>query len=246
MPSQRRKEKKMGMIEDIKKQVAQAVSEGTVCTPLPEDEYTDMAFPSLIKLMKFRTDRYALEGFGRLMVMHTTTKMGMELLTLSFMPSNGLNVPYLLIDAMSMKKKRCVFVEYYGCGNTDLVSGALEELYESQRVLPDYTEKPNWYVGERESYSLIKTGSEQQLTALAERSVKAYLSLIPLAHEDPQYKEQLRAFRQRMIDEGNPSSSTLHMLLGKYGADRFMKMEVMPLEGEELPAPEKRGARWLV
>ena len=124
----------MGMIEDIKKQVAQAVSEGTVCTPLPEDEYTDMAFPSLIKLMKFRTDRYALEGFGRLMVMHTTTKMGMELLTLSFMPSNGLNVPYLLIDAMSMKKKRCVFVEYYGCGNTDLVSGALEELYESLRA----------------------------------------------------------------------------------------------------------------
>jgi hypothetical protein len=91
----------MGMIEDIKKQVAQAVSEGTVCTPLPEDEYTDMAFPSLIKLMKFRTDRYSLEGFGRLMVMHTTTKMGMELLTLSFMPSNGLNVPYLLYEDFS-------------------------------------------------------------------------------------------------------------------------------------------------
>ena len=236
----------MGMIEDIKRQITQAVTESVGCTPLPEDEYTDMAFPSIVKIMKFRTDRYALEGFGKLMVMHTTTKMGMELLTLSFMPSNGLNVPYFLLDAMSMKKKRCVFVEYYGCGNENLECGALKELYESQRLLPDYTEKPNWYVAERESYSLIKTGSEQQLTGMAEKSVRAYLSLIPLAHEDPQYKEQLRAFRQRMIDDGNPSSSTLHMLLGRYGAERFMKKEVMPLDGEELPEPVKRGAKWIV
>lgn len=236
----------MAMIEELKKQVMEAVAEAAQCEPLPADEYTDMAFPSVIKLMKFRTDRYSLEGFGKLMVMHTTTKMGMELLTLSFMPSNGLNVPYFLLDAMSMKKKRCVFAEYYGCGQDGLVSDALEELYESQRLLPEYSEKPNWYVGERESYSLIKTGTEQQLISMAVKSVSAYLSLIPLAHEDPGYKEKLRAFRQRMIDEGNPSSSTLHMLLGNYGADRFMKKEVMPLDGEELPAPEKRGAKWIV
>lgn len=236
----------MAMIAEIKRQVMEAVGESVRCTPLPADEYTDMAFPSIIKLMKFRTDRYELEGFGKLMIMHTVTKMGMELITLSFMPSSGLTLPYFLLDAMSMKKKRCVFAEYYGCGNTGLESGALRELYESQRLLPDYSEKPNWYVEERENYSLIKTGTEQQLINMAVMSVKAYLSMIPLAHEDPEYKEQLRAFRQRMIDEGNPSSSTLHLLLGTYGAERFMKQEVMPLDGEQLPPAEKRGSKWLV
>ena len=235
------------MISELKTQIMEEIGEAVSCSSLPEDGWTDMSFPGIIKLMKFRVDRYSLEGFGKLMTMHTTTKMGMELLTMSFMPSNGLTVPYLLMDAMSMKNKRCVFVEYYGCGRDDLQSDALEELYETFRLLPDYTEKPNWYVGERESYSLIKSGTEKQLTDMAVRTVKAYLSLIPLAHEDEGYKKQLAAFRQRMITEGNPSSSTLHLLLGKIGAERFMKQAVMPIDGEELPEiKEKRGSKWLV
>ena len=123
----------------------------------------------------------------------------------------------------------------------------LEQLYETYRLLPDYSEKPNWYVGERESYSLIKTGTESQLTSMALDSVKAYLSMIPNATESEEYKEKLTAFRQRMIDEGNPSSSTLHLLLGKIGAERFMKAAVMPIDGEVLPEiKEKRGSKWLV
>ena len=235
------------MISEMKTQIMEKIRGAVKCSALPEDGWTDMSFPNLIKLMKFRVDRYSLEGFGRLMTMHTTTKMGMELLTMSFMPSGGLTVPYLLMDAMSMKKKRCVFVEYYGCGEEDLKSGALEQLYETFRLLPDYSEKPNWYVGERESYSLIKSGTEMQLTDMAVRSVEAYLSLIPQAHEDKEYRNKLAAFRQRMIDEGNPSSSTLHLLLGRTGAERFMKQAVMPIEGEVLPQDnEKRGSRWLV
>ena len=235
------------MISEMKSQIMEEISGAVECSALPEDGWTDMSFPSLIKLMKFRVDRYAIEGYGKLMTMHTTTKMGMELLTMSFMPSGGLTLPYFLMDAMSMKNKRCVFVEYYGCGQEDLQSDAMEELYETFRLLPEYSEKPNWYVGERESYSLIKTGTEKQLTDMAVRSVKAYLSMIPLAHEDEGYKEKLRAFRQRMIDEGNPSSSTLHLLLGKIGAERFMKQAVMPIDGEELPEiKEKRGSKWLV
>ena len=50
-----------------------------------------------------------------------------------------------------------------------------------------------------------------------------------------------------MIDEGNPSSSTLHLLLGKIGAERFMKQAVMPIDGEVLPEiREKRGSKWIV
>lgn len=235
------------MIGEMKTQIMEKIRSSVECAALPEDGWTEMSFPRLIKLMKFRVDRYSLKGFGQLMTMHTTTKMGMELLTMSFMPSGGLTVPYLLMDAMSMKNKRCVFVEYYGCGREDLQSGALEELYETFRLLPDYSEKPNWYVGERESYSLVKSGTEKQLTDMAVRSAEAYLSLIPQAHEDEEYKRQLADFRQRMIDEGNPSSSTLHLLLGRVGAERFMKQAVMPIEGEELPQiKEKRGSKWLV
>ncbi len=235
------------MIAELKTKMMETVGNAVGCSALPEDGWTNMSFPSLIKLMKFRVDRYSLEGFGKLMTMHTTTRMGMELLTMSFMPSSGLTVPYLLIDAMSMKNKSCVFVEYYGCGNDGLENNALEELYETYRLLPDYSEKPNWYVSERESYSLIKTGEESQLMSMATDSVKAYLSMIPGAHEDEGYKKQLAAFRQRMIDEGNPSSSTLHLLLGKIGAERFMKQAVMPIDGEVLPEiREKRGSKWIV
>lgn len=235
------------MISELKTKMMKAVEEAVSCTALPEDAWTDMSFPGIIKLMKFRVDRYDLEGFGKLMTMHTTTKMGMELLTMSFMPSSGLTVPYFLMDAMSMKNKKCVFVEYYGCGQEGLQNNALEEVYETYRTLPDYPEKPNWYVGERESYSLIKTGNEGQLTGMAVDSVTAYLSMIPGAHEDEGYKKKLAEFRQRMIDEGNPSSSTLHLLLGKIGAERFMKQAVMPIDGEELPQiKEKRGSKWIV
>lgn len=235
------------MIAELKTRMMETVEGAVKCEALPEDSWTEMSFPSLIKLMRFRVDRYSLEGFGKLMTMHTTTKMDMELLTMSFMPSSGLTVPYLLVDAMTMKEKRCVFVEYYGCGNTSLVNDPLEELYETYRLLPDYSEKPNWYVSERESYSLIKTGTESQLTSMAVDSVKAYLSMIPSAHEDEEYKKQLTAFRQRMIDEGNPSSSTLHLLLGKVGTERFMKQVVMPIDGEVLPEDrDKRGSKWIV
>ena len=46
---------------------------------------------------------------------------------------------------------------------------------------------------------------------------------------DPAYLEDLKAFRQRMITEGNPSSKTLEMLLKKDGAVRFMEEVVMPV-----------------
>lgn len=196
---------------------------------LPEDKYSHMKYLSFLPFMHFYVDQYELEGFGHVMSMHTTTKMGMELLTLSFMPNSGKNLPYLLMDSMTMKDKRCVFVEYYGCGNRDLNDAALKKVYEEYRSLPDYNEKPGWYISEREPYSLIKTGSEDLLEDVAESSVYAYISSIGSSVVDPGYTRQLEAFRKRMIEDGNPSSKTLEMLLKKDGAVRFMKEVVMPL-----------------
>ena len=95
--------------------------------------------------------------------------------------------------------------------------------------LPEYEEKPGWYIAEREPYSLIKTGEKEQLISMAVDSVSAYLSMIEKNGTDQKYPEQLRAFRERMITDGNPSSKTLNMLLGKEGADRFMREVVMPI-----------------
>ena len=217
------------MITEMKKQVLGMLNPGN-SEKLPEDDYSHMKYPRLLPLMNFTVDRYRIRDFGHLMIMHTVTKMGMELLTMSFMPSEGVCVPYLLIDAMSMKKKRCVFVEYYGCGHEDLDDGMLEKLYESYKVLPDYEEKENWYIHERMPYSLIKTGREDHLIKLCHDSVKCYLLQMQKAHWDSEYKKELAAFRERMISEGNPSSKTLEMLLKKDGAIRFMKEAVMPIE----------------
>lgn len=218
------------MIKAIKQGTILGVSEFISCEKLPADRYSEMKYPKLIPLMRFHVDRYKLEGFGHLMVMHTETKMGMELITMSFMPSECVNLPYLLVDAMSMKKKKCVFVEYYGCGNDDLNDEKLKEVYEKFSSLPDYTEKENWYIRERRPYSLIKQGEEDELVDMAAQSVKAYLLSVKDCHVDESYADKLKAFRDRMINEGNPSSATLKMLLKEDGAKAFMENVIMPLK----------------
>ena len=188
--------------------------------------YAHMKYPKFFSLMDFYVDRYEIEGFGMAMTMHTKTKMGMELLTMSFMP-DGLTLPYLLIDAMEMKKKKCVFVEYYGCGYEDLSDDRLYDVYDKYKDLENYEEKPNWYIPERRIYSLIKKGEEKELIEMTKDSLKAYLDSIQDASYDEDYKRKLMDFRDRMINEGNPSSKTLEKLLGKEGATGFMKEVVM-------------------
>ena len=217
------------MIAGIKQKAATLIkNSGGVL--LPEDSYTNMKYPKLLPLMRFRVDRYKVSGFGYVMLMHTTTKMGMELITMSFMPSECITLPYLLVDAMSMKKKRCVFVEYYGCGMEELADDALKDVYDDYRDLPDYDEKDNWYIKERLPYSLIKTGESDQLINMASDSIKAYLGSVSGAKLIPEYKDKLKAFRERMIVEGNPSSKTLNMLLKEDGARTFMENVIMPLK----------------
>ena len=197
---------------------------------LQADCYTDMKYPKLLPLMRFHVDRYSVPGLGYVMIMHTVTKMGMELITMSFMPSECVDLPYLLLDAMSMKKKRCVFVEYYGCGMEELSDDALKDVYDDYCGLPDYEEKENWYVKERMPYSLIKTGDTDDLVCMAADSVRAYLGSAARARFIPGYGEKLRSFRERMITEGNPSSKTLNMLLKEDGARAFMESVIMPLK----------------
>ena len=217
------------MISDIKQKVTDHLIKHNAVR-LPVDGYTNMKYPKILPLMRFRVDRYDVPGFGHVMLMHTTTKMGMELITVSFMPKESVDLPYLLLDCMSMKKKRCVFVEYYGCGMEELTDDRLKDVYDKYCGLPDYDEKDNWYIKERLPYSLIKTGDSEELAGMASDSVKAYLDSVSSSRFIPEYKYKLKAFRERMITEGNPSSKTLNMLLKEDGARKFMETVIMPLK----------------
>ena len=218
------------MIGDLKKRAEDVLHECNAVL-LPADEYTDMKYPSLIPLMRFKVEQYSISGYGHVMVMHTTTKMGMELLTMSFMPSELVALPYLLIDAMTMKKKRCVFVEYYGCGMDGFNDASMKEVHNRYSSLPEYAEKENWYIKERMPYSLIKTGEPDELTSMAIDSLRGHLGSVEGAKIVPEYQGKLLAFRERMITEGNPSSKTLKMLLKEDGARKFMENVIMPVKG---------------
>lgn len=219
-------------LDMIRERMMSAFLEGNKHTPVPRDGYTDFAYPKVLKLMRFHTERYWVDGYGHFMTMHTRTVFGMELLTASFMPGEGVGVPYCLIDIMCVGKKRTVFVEYYDCIMQKPDRPRLERVRGRYDDLSEYREKPKWYVGERMPYSLIKCGGESDERLLEEMilaSIDAYKAEISCAETDPANIAGLKAFRERMINEGNPSSSVLEKVFGKEGAKEFFTRCVMPV-----------------
>lgn len=196
--------------------------------------YAAMRYPRLVPMMRFTTRQYALEGFGNLFTMDTSAMGGlMKLTTLVFTPSSGVKVPFLLIDTMEMRKKRLAYVEYYDC----TAKGAALPESEGQRAefaaLPDYAEKPAWYVERRTPYSLIKGGEGADagaLESMVRTCLGRYLRAAGGAEHDPASLEGLRAFQRDMLTLGNPSSATLEKVLGKEGAKVMFRTAIMPVE----------------
>jgi len=197
-------------------------------------KYAEMKYPKFLPMMRFACHQYALEGFGNLFVMDTRAMGGMmKLSTMVFTPSAGVTAPFLLVDTMEMKKKRLCYVEYYDC----TVGGAVLPQMEGQRDefanLPDYDEKPAWYIARRTPYSLIKGGEgvdQAALESMALTCVDRYLAGAKVATVDPANLEGLRAFQSDMITLGNPSSDTLNKVLGKEGAETMFRAAIMPVD----------------
>lgn len=215
----------------VRDQVTAAFLDGRDYVQVKKDEYTDFCYPKILPMMRFHVDRYRVPGFGSFMTMHTRTVFGMQLLTMSFMPGDSGYTPYCLIDIMTVGKKRTVFVEYYDCGTSHDTDPSLSSVFDEYSHLNDYDEKPHWYVGERTPYSLIKCGTRDH-DALLEKmvldSVRAYRTASAVCdHPD---MPGLKAFRERMINEGNPSSSVLEKVFGKEGARDFFLKCVMPVD----------------
>ena len=80
--------------------------------------------------------------------------------------------------------------------------------------------------------SLIKAGEQADMSILeqmVEDSMTEYLKLTLAAQKDENNLAGLRAFRQRMIEDGNPASSTMDKVLGKKGSIVFFEKIVMPI-----------------
>jgi hypothetical protein len=181
-------------------------------------------------MMRFHLEQYQVEGLGNLCVLKTRAMLGlMNLTTVVLTPSSGKNVPFLLIDTMDMGKKHLCYVEYYDC----TAHGADMDLLLAARApygnVPDYAEKPAWYVQERMEGSLIKTGDRARLDRMATDALKAYAQQALAAPVKAENLPGLQAFQKRMIEEGNPSTAALTRTLGREGAKAFFRQVVMPV-----------------
>lgn len=212
-----------------------AFSAGMPVTALPKDEYAAMRYPKFPPLMRFATERYAVMGFGHLFTMYTRAMGGlMQLATLVWTPNRGTDAPLLLIDVMAMGKKRAAFVEYYDLTDASASDPQLAEVAARYGDLPDYPEKPAWYVSKRAPYSLIKGGTDDApLSAMLLDSARAYAAVCAKnAAPRPANRARLAAFVDRMAAEGNPSSATMEKVLGKAEAERFFRTHIMPVATE--------------
>ncbi len=203
---------------------------------LSMDRFARMKYPKLVPIMEFESERYRISDYGQVMILHTSSKVGMELLTAVFMPYEGNSVPFLLLDVMQMKNKLTVFVEYYDCTANGDEQPELTAVKEKYASVKEYKESPAWYVKERAPYSLIKAGEAKDDKVIEEmilESLKAYGSAVENAERDPENLKKLKVFRERMIRDGNPASDVLNKVLGVKGAADFFRKYVMPLSENE-------------
>ena len=202
-------------------------------TEIPKDEFSSAKYPKLLPVMSCTVDRYRLEGFGHMMAMHGSAKLGFEILTVAMMPYEGNAVPIMLMDVVVSKKKCTLFTEYYDCTKNGTEQPLLAETAKKYADLDQYDEKPAWYVPERTSYSLIKESTDEtRVKECILESFRSYLAGMKTAEKDPANLEKLAVFRERMIKEGNPATDTMNKVLGKEGAETFFRKCVMPLNSK--------------
>lgn len=195
-------------------------------------EYSFLKYPSFIPLLKMNVNLYEVNDFGYIMIMKTRMSKLMSLLTISFTPKGGKNVPFLFVDTMSMGKKRLAYVEFYNTSTRDdfLSLSSLSEKYVN---ILDHKEKDAWYVNKRMEGSLIKEGSsknEYDLKMMIIDALNRYKEVIDNASIDVESIANLKEFQDKMISLGNPSSSTLNKILGKEEAINFFKNIIMPIK----------------
>ena len=210
-------------LNGVQENIMEILKKKFAVTEVPHDSYSEGKYPKLLPIMRFHIRRYEVKDLGHLFVMHTESKIGMELVTVSLVPGSGKNVPYMLVDMMSMKNKDTVMVEYYDCTDGKTKTSAFEAVQEKYRTVSDYHEDGAWYVKERTPYALIKRGNGNDMIRMVYDSFEAYASTAEKADSDAGNAKRLETFRERMIELGNPASEITEKLFGKEGAKEFFR-----------------------
>lgn len=210
-------------------------SNGYSLTKLQPNKYSYFFWPSffsLFPLMSFSIEEYIIPEIGHLMIMNSKIFFGMmNLLTISIIPNTGINIPFLLIDIMKIFSKVISFIEYYDCTKNGTDSENHKKLVKKYAVIQNYEEKPNWYIKERTKYSLIKAGKNEKIMInMISDSIEEYVKLSINKEKNRENLGKLIKFRERMIKEGNPSSSTIEKIFGKEESKLFFEKVVMPME----------------
>lgn len=228
-------------LEELTEQMLECIESCMKLEPSDIGSHTEMHWPKLLPLMHLHARSYHVEKYGSIFAMNThVTGDLMDLATIVCTPNAGGDVPVLLIDIMKMKQKQAVFVEYYDCTENGAVDDRLQKVKQTYDSLEDYAEKPAWYVKERMKDSLIKGGRDwKSLKKMAAASMHAYTEMAashPPGTTADENQHRLNAFIDRMVQEGNPSSSTMMKVMGKEEAEHFFRAVIMPecrCEGEE-------------
>lgn len=204
-------------------------------TDITPPAFAAFRWPKPLPLIRFTVSQYKAD-FGNLAVMDTVAMGGlMRLSTVVFTPCAGQALPVMLIDGMTMAKKALTYVEYYDCTAAGASLPKMAEQPAEFAALPDYEEKPAWYIERRMPCSLIKGGDgvpEKALGAMAMVCVERYLQAAEAAGADAANLPKLRAFQRDMLERGNPSSATLNRALGQEKARLFFKTVIMPVDQE--------------
>jgi len=183
--------------------------------------------------IKFKARQFKVNNFGYMFILDTNAFFGlMKLSTLVFTPASGIDVPFLLVDIMSMKKKNVGFIEFYDLTKNKTGHPDFNKLVEKYNDVENYTEEDAWYIKERTPYSLIKGGlntSKAQIDTMAINAIKTYILIAQESKIDKDNLPGLYNFKERMIKEGNPSSKILKSVLNKK-ADHFFKEYIMKTE----------------
>jgi len=198
------------------------------------DMHQNMKYPRFIPIFYFQAHSYQIEEFGSLFTLETKALGKMYLTTMVFTPNQGTSMPVLLIDSMSLGKKRAVFIEYYDCTVKKEIPECLVKMARQYGPLPNYQEKNAWYIPLRAPYSLVKgntVNEEKKLIQMLFDEVREYSQLIKQnTQKHSNNLDELQAFQKRMIMDGNPSSDILNKVLGEEEARKLFLDYIMPLD----------------
>jgi hypothetical protein len=220
-------------LEELTEKMLECIGSYLKLKPADIGSYAQMHWPKLLPLMHLHARSYHVDKYGSIFAMNTHVAGDMmDLATIVCTPNAGGDVPVLLIDIMKMKQKQAVFVEYYDCTENGAEDDRLQKVKQTYDSLEDYAEKPAWYVKERTKDSLIKGGRDwESLKKMAAASMHAYAEMAashPQGTCAAENQHRLNAFIDRMVKEGNPSSSIMMKVMGKEEAEHFFRTVIMP------------------